>query len=549
MECGVQSHSTATAMLGVPTTPPGVGVGVGEPVTGAGPGGPGAGPNSVQTPHAATAYSPSDSEQAQFEADKRAVYKHPLFPLLALLFERCELATQSPDPQSSEAFNLDIQAFVQHQERDRKPFLANEPEIDGLMIKAIQVLRIHLLELEKVQELCKDFCNRYITCLKGKMQSENLLRSDYPQDVLGTGVMNSMENNNNMMSHGNSESGSASNSPVQYNISPPQQPVIPNQGAMIERSLDNSVGYPVSHYGGPTPPLPTVPPPAENLVIHGSTPLSQIGANLCPVTVAQPPGTPPAGTVGVIPHSADSGGGSIGGGPPLSPAPTTPGGSTEDCGDCDSDFGSGRSGRKQKRGVLPKHATSVMRSWLFQHLVHPYPTEDEKRHIAAQTNLTLLQVNNWFINARRRILQPMLDGAGGGTPQEGGPVSGVGGASPPHKKRKNGGGGGANNRRYWTHEFAAGAGAAAVAAAAAAGVQHHLDPSGILSSSDDEGDSYSSDGEDGGGLVIDAQAGTGHADIQHPEINQNGHVDSGHLAASGPVYNGSPETSSASDRQ
>lgn len=47
------------------------------------------------------------------------------------------------------------------------------------MIKAIQVLRIHLLELEKVQELCKDFCNRYITCLKGKMQSENLLRNDY----------------------------------------------------------------------------------------------------------------------------------------------------------------------------------------------------------------------------------------------------------------------------------------------------------------------------------------------------------------------------------
>lgn len=60
-------------------------------------------------------------------------FRHPLFPLLALLFERCELATQSSDPQSSDAFNLDIQAFVQHQERDRKPFLANEPEIDGLV--------------------------------------------------------------------------------------------------------------------------------------------------------------------------------------------------------------------------------------------------------------------------------------------------------------------------------------------------------------------------------------------------------------------------------
>jgi hypothetical protein len=42
-------------------------------------------------------------------------------------------------------------------------------------------------------------------------------------------------------------------------------------------------------------------------------------------------------------------------------------------------------------------------------LQHPYPTEDEKRQIASQTSLTLLQVNNWFINARRRILQPMLD--------------------------------------------------------------------------------------------------------------------------------------------
>lgn len=72
---------------------------------------------------------------------------------------------------------------------------------------------------------------------------------------------------------------------------------------------------------------------------------------------------------------------------------------------------------KNKRGVLPKHATNVMRSWLFQHIGHPYPTEDEKKQIAAQTNLTLLQVNNWFINARRRILQPMLDSSCSETPK------------------------------------------------------------------------------------------------------------------------------------
>ena len=67
------------------------------------------------------------------------------------------------------------------------------------MIKALQVLRIHLLELEKVQELCRDFCTRYIACLRGKMQSENLLRSDYP-----------LEHNNNL-----SNSSSPVNSPEQ----------------------------------------------------------------------------------------------------------------------------------------------------------------------------------------------------------------------------------------------------------------------------------------------------------------------------------------------
>ena len=50
--------------------------------------------------------------QAQFEADKRQIYKHPLFPLLALLFEKCELATQSAECPSSEGFNVDIQVIV-----------------------------------------------------------------------------------------------------------------------------------------------------------------------------------------------------------------------------------------------------------------------------------------------------------------------------------------------------------------------------------------------------------------------------------------------------
>ncbi|CAI9554247.1 unnamed protein product [Staurois parvus] len=108
--------------------------------------------------------------------DKDAIYGHPLFPLLALVFEKCELATCTPrepgvaggDVCSSDSFNEDIAVFAK-QVRAEKPLFSSNPELDNLMIQAIQVLRFHLLELEKVHELCDNFCHRYISCLKGKM--------------------------------------------------------------------------------------------------------------------------------------------------------------------------------------------------------------------------------------------------------------------------------------------------------------------------------------------------------------------------------------------
>ncbi|KAI7900275.1 uncharacterized protein BX663DRAFT_518105 [Cokeromyces recurvatus] len=64
---------------------------------------------------------------------------------------------------------------------------------------------------------------------------------------------------------------------------------------------------------------------------------------------------------------------------------------------------------KRRRGNLPKAVTAILRDWLSKHKKHPYPTEEEKAALAAETNLNLNQISNWFINARRRILQSMLE--------------------------------------------------------------------------------------------------------------------------------------------
>ncbi|XP_077360764.1 homeobox protein PKNOX2-like isoform X2 [Festucalex cinctus] len=290
--------------------------------------------------------------QTQLESDKRAVYRHPLFPLLALLFEKCEQATQGSECITSASFDVDIENFVHQQERDHKPFFSEDPELDNLIVKAIQVLRIHLLELEKVNELCKDFCNRYITCLKTKMHSDNLLRNDLGGPYSPTHTSLSMQQELNQTS---SPSMTSASNPVN-----PPGIVTPSGGLQQGNVSMTNI---------------------NSQVLSGGTlyqPVAMVTSQGQVLTQALPPGTLQ------IQNSQLNV-------------------------DLSALLDSEDKKSRNKRGVLPKQATNIMRSWLFQHLMHPYPTEDEKRQIAAQTSLTLLQVNNWFINARRRILQPMLD--------------------------------------------------------------------------------------------------------------------------------------------
>ncbi|KAH6814029.1 hypothetical protein C2S51_023047 [Perilla frutescens var. frutescens] len=63
---------------------------------------------------------------------------------------------------------------------------------------------------------------------------------------------------------------------------------------------------------------------------------------------------------------------------------------------------------RPQRG-LPERAVSILRAWLFDHFLHPYPTDTDKHMLATQTGLTRNQVSNWFINARVRVWKPMVE--------------------------------------------------------------------------------------------------------------------------------------------
>ncbi|XP_055465466.1 homeobox protein Meis3 isoform X2 [Psammomys obesus] len=281
-----------------------------------------------------------DSDSLKREKDD--IYGHPLFPLLALVFEKCELATCSPrdgasaglgappggDVCSSDSFNEDIAAFAK-QIRSERPLFSSDPELDNLMVQAIQVLRFHLLELEK-----------------GKM----------PIDL-----------------------------------------VIEDRDGGGREDLED--------YAAPCPSLPD----QNNTWIRDHEDSGSVHV-----------GTPGPSSGGLASQSGDN---SSDQGDALDTSVASPSSAGED-----EELDLERR-RNKKRGIFPKVATNIMRAWLFQHLSHPYPSEEQKKQLAQDTGLTILQVNNWFINARRRIVQPMIDqsnrtGQGASFSPEGQPMTG-----------------------------------------------------------------------------------------------------------------------------
>ncbi|QCE14512.1 homeobox protein knotted-1-like 6 [Vigna unguiculata] len=58
--------------------------------------------------------------------------------------------------------------------------------------------------------------------------------------------------------------------------------------------------------------------------------------------------------------------------------------------------------RKKKKEKLPKEAKKILLAWWNIHFKWPYPTDADKVALAEWSGLEQKQVNNWFINQRKR---------------------------------------------------------------------------------------------------------------------------------------------------
>lgn len=71
------------------------------------------------------------------------------------------------------------------------------------------------------------------------------------------------------------------------------------------------------------------------------------------------------------------------------------------------DHHSDSSPREQPKNYTD-HQRKVLCTWLAEHKLNPYPTEAEKKVLVDETQLSKVQIDNWFVNARKRKLPKLL---------------------------------------------------------------------------------------------------------------------------------------------
>ncbi|CAF0908649.1 unnamed protein product [Brachionus calyciflorus] len=391
------------------------------------------------------------TQSANLELEKTLIYEHRLFPLLKFMFEKCELTTYNPDnfktndKTSLKSLNFNQRGFSYEDakkaceiesssnqqigfENELKKFLKDNEykimddsldnliinsqndlikqvfsSVNQLMLNVILVLRINMIEIEKVNDLCNEFTEQYVEALKIKLNSDNIFNIEDDDEegddqneteddnfkLKGQSFKNKSQKNKKSLKRKIkkiSNNFATQSTPVKSEQLTPFE-ISPNVSLYkIKANMQNSDKNDNSNQSDLSNSLSI---DLDNDEDNQNDDMNDFSINVDDTSDFDE--TDNASIKSMYAEKSSS--------------------SSSSC--LNKTYSSNSnlddSNSKNKRGVLPKSATNVMKKWLFQHIVHPYPTEEEKKQIAQKTNLTLIQVNNWFINARRRILQPMLE--------------------------------------------------------------------------------------------------------------------------------------------
>ncbi|KHN81503.1 Homeobox protein Meis3 [Toxocara canis] len=301
----------------------------------------------------------SISERSAQQLDKHkacvsSIKEHYLFPLLELMLKKCETATWSLSP---DAFAMDdVLEMVSEMSSTNGSVIFTNSELDSLLFNAILMLRIHLIELFKVADLCNDFKTKYTQSLKKKMSQESVIGPGGDSDE----DMGSSTNN--------------SDSPAELNHNILTVPQGANRTIAMLTTANGMVSIPLSLW--------------DTSSIHSSM--------FCPSTAEEGSS---ANCNRIEKTSKRKNGGEV----------TRTVVDSSALHSYTATFSDEDSVDAKRKCMLSTKAVDTLKSWLFLHASHPYPSEDQKALLSKETGLQMVQINNWFINARRRILPTRLD--------------------------------------------------------------------------------------------------------------------------------------------
>uniref|UniRef100_A0A0N5AWD0 Homeobox domain-containing protein n=1 Tax=Syphacia muris TaxID=451379 RepID=A0A0N5AWD0_9BILA len=244
--------------------------------------------------------------------------------------------------------------LIEELEEDDDKIDGGDKEIDSLIINAIFNLRVHLIELSKVFDLCADFKLKYMQSLKKTVNQETMigLSGDSDEDSACTSGPIVLSNPN-LLSNFNAR----------------------NDTLAMLTTVNGMVTIPLAFFNPPT--------------IHSSPSCSSAIRSSSSVdrsNVFLPQQTQSSAAKASNESEKRS-----------SKCP-------ENVSSPQTQLNSDDEDHNELKRKLPLKAVELLKDWYYNHLVHPYPNDTEKCKLSKETGLHITQINNWFINARRRIV-------------------------------------------------------------------------------------------------------------------------------------------------